>query len=84
MKITVEFDSLIEFHNFVEWEATKISKGKTPLQGSGLSYRTMNCLIGERIEFIEDAQRLSDAELLRIRDFGRKSLNELRAKAPNA
>lgn len=84
MKITIEFDSLAEYHDFIEWQATKQRAGKTPIQGSGLTYRTIQCLIGERIEFIEDALRMSDSELLGIRNFGRKSLNEIRAFAkPN-
>ena len=85
MKITVEFDSLREFHEFIERQATKRATGKTPIRGSGLTGRTLSSLIDHGIEFLEDALILSDTALLHFPTFGRRSLNELRAiEKPNA
>jgi len=46
-----------------------------------LDTRSYNALMGERnIKFVGDVVRLSDAELLRIPNLGRRSLNDIRAK----
>lgn len=78
MKITIEFDSLQELNEFIEWQGVRRSAIKTPIRNSGLTGLGLTALIDSGIEFIEDAQRLSDAELLRIPCFGRKALNALR------
>jgi hypothetical protein len=43
-----------------------------------LSVRTYLCLQNEGIRFLGEFARMSEAELLRIPNFGRKSLNELK------
>lgn len=51
-----------------------------PVNDLGLSVRCYNCLRNEGILTIEYAEKVSDATLLRIPNFGRKSLAELRAE----
>ncbi|MDR3078833.1 MAG: DNA-directed RNA polymerase subunit alpha [Rickettsiales bacterium] len=43
-----------------------------------LSVRSYNCLIGEGIRYIGDLVRKSEADMLRLPNFGKKSLNELK------
>jgi hypothetical protein len=56
---------------------------RTPVAGSGLDFRTMNCLLSEGFEYVEDAQAKIDRELLNIPNFGRASLARLRAWMPS-
>lgn len=80
MKITVEFDSLAEFRTFLDWKAgIDTSVQKTPIHGSGLEIRMINSLKAEQIEFVEDAQALPDACILKMPNIGRTSLARLRA-----
>jgi hypothetical protein len=53
--------------------------GMTPVRGSSLGSLISNTLADIRVEFIEDAQMMSDSELLRLPNFGRTSLARLRA-----
>ena len=67
----------------VAWEAYKDGRGslsyqKTAIQDSGLAQRTCNCLLAEGILYVEDAQDLSNNELLKIPNLGRKSVAEIR------
>jgi DNA-directed RNA polymerase subunit alpha len=43
-----------------------------------LSVRSYNCLINEGIKYIADLVRKSEADMLKLPNFGRKSLNELK------
>ncbi len=43
-----------------------------------LSVRTANCLENARIELIGQLVQYSEAELLKVKNFGRKSLNEIK------
>ncbi|MDR1495229.1 MAG: DNA-directed RNA polymerase subunit alpha [Rickettsiales bacterium] len=43
-----------------------------------LSVRSYNCLIGEGIRYIGDLVKKNEADMLRLPNFGRKSLNELK------
>jgi Bacterial RNA polymerase, alpha chain C terminal domain len=51
----------------------------TPLSDLELSTRTDNCLHNEGYELIGDVDNAKDAELLRITNFGQKSLREVRS-----
>lgn len=44
-----------------------------------LSVRSANCLKNAKIQFIGQLVQKSDAEMLKTKNFGRKSLNEIRA-----
>jgi hypothetical protein len=56
---------------------------RKPIAGSGMDFRTMNCLLAEGFEYVEDAQARTDRELLNIPNFGRASLARLRACVPS-
>ena len=43
-----------------------------------LSVRAYNCLVNENILYIADLVRKSENEMLKLTNFGRKSLNELK------
>lgn len=50
---------------------------KTRIDELELSVRSSNCLKAAKIDTLEDLVKRSEPEMLRFRNFGRKSLNEL-------
>jgi DNA-directed RNA polymerase subunit alpha len=52
---------------------------KTRVDELELSVRSSNCLRAANIQTLEDLVRRSESEMLKFRNFGRKSLNELNA-----
>ena len=50
---------------------------KTRIDELELSVRSSNCLKAAKIETLEDLVKRGEPEMLRFRNFGRKSLNEL-------
>ena len=53
---------------------------QTPIERLELSPRTLNCLKRAKITRVGEVLEMSDDELLKIRNFGEKSLGELREK----
>ena len=53
---------------------------QTPIERLELSHRTLNCLKRAHITRVGEVLEMSDDELLKIRNFGEKSLSELRTK----
>jgi len=51
-----------------------------PIAELDLSVRSMNCLEGERILTVGDLVHRSEADLLGVRNLGKTSLNEIKAK----
>jgi len=51
-----------------------------PIQELDLTVRAMNCLEGENIQTIGDLCRRSEDDLLKLRNFGRTTLNEIKKK----
>jgi DNA-directed RNA polymerase subunit alpha len=51
-----------------------------PIQDLDLTVRAMNCLEGENIQTIGDLCRRSEDDLLKLRNFGRTTLNEIKKK----
>lgn len=49
-----------------------------PIEALDLSIRCINCLAAARIKTVGELLRTSDEELLRFRNFGRKSLTEIK------
>ena len=50
---------------------------QTLIKSLGLSLRTFNCLIGVGITKVDDVLMMSDEDLLKIRNFGDRPLEEL-------
>jgi DNA-directed RNA polymerase subunit alpha len=55
-------------------------KLKTPIQELELSVRASNCLESAKIETVGQLAALEDADLLKIRSFGKTSLREVKRK----
>ena len=53
---------------------------QTPIERLELSHRTLNCLKRAHITRVGEVLQMSDEELLKIRNFGEKSLSELRSR----
>ncbi len=53
---------------------------QTPIERLDLSARTLNCLKRAHITRVGEVLEMSDDDLLKIRNFGEKSLSELREK----
>ena len=51
-----------------------------PIERLQLSPRSHNCLKRAGVNTVEDVVRMSEAQLLRLRNFGGQSLEELREK----
>ena len=76
---------LKDLRNFIENSSRGISsefKGYRFLfievRDLGLSVRTANCLQNENIDYIGDLVQRLETDMLRLPNFGRKSLNETR------
>ena len=50
-----------------------------PVEDLELSVRSANCLKNAEINYIGDLAQKSDQEMLKTKNFGRKSLNEIKA-----
>ncbi len=53
---------------------------QTPIERLDLSHRTLNCLKRAHVTRVGEVLEMTDDELLKIRNFGEKSLSELRTK----
>jgi len=66
-----------EEESFDEELAAKLN---TPIQELELSVRANNCLESVQIETVGELIKMTEAELLKIRSFGKTSLREIRRK----
>jgi len=57
-----------------------IEKLKTPIQELELSVRASNCLESVKVETVGDLVAMTEADLLKIRSFGKTSLREVKRK----
>ncbi len=67
MELNTDFDALM-------------SKLALKINEIELSVRSTNCLAGASIETIAELVIMPEAEMLKFRNFGKKSLNEIKAK----
>ena len=64
----------------VEVDEELEAKLNTPIQELELSVRASNCLESTKIETVRELVQLTEAELLKIRSFGKTSLREIKRK----
>jgi DNA-directed RNA polymerase subunit alpha len=57
-----------------------VEKLKIPIQELELSVRAGNCLEAVKVETVGQLAKMTDAELLKIRSFGKTSLREIKRK----
>ncbi len=57
-----------------------VQKLNSPVQEMELSVRAANCLESEKIETVAELVKLTEAEVLKIRSFGKTSLREIKRK----
>jgi DNA-directed RNA polymerase subunit alpha len=82
LQVFIHIDEEIPFERDEEEdEETGRIRGllKTRVDELELSVRSSNCLRAANIQTLEDLVRRSESEMLKFRNFGRKSLNELNA-----
>ncbi|MCY7332770.1 MAG: hypothetical protein LH649_08960 [Pseudanabaena sp. CAN_BIN31] len=76
----IKSDESIQLDNFNEHTGDDclVVDSASFIKSLGLSIRTFNCLMRNKIYTIEDLQSLSDDQLINITNLGQKSLNEIR------
>lgn len=76
-KITIETESVVAVEEFDEDVLHMRQLLKTKLTEHDLSVRALNCLKTAEVETLGDLVKFHRAELLKFRNFGKKSLSEL-------
>ncbi len=79
MTIFINFDESIEPPPEEEEEVPEFNENMLkPIEDLELSVRSFNCLQTAGIQFVGDLVQKTDAELLKTKNFGRKSLKEIK------
>ena len=71
------FVGLLNYNQSRKEDEVTLKKDEIYIKDMDLSVRTKNCLIDNKIYTLKDLKKLSDKDLLRIRNFGNKCLSEL-------
>ena len=79
-KITLEIEDIDDNDEFDEDFLKKRQLLNTQLTDLDLSVRALNCLKSANLETLGDLARIPKPELLKFRNFGKKSLTELEQK----
>lgn len=79
-RITLEIEDIDDNDEFDEDFLKKRQLLKTQLTDLDLSVRALNCLKSANLETLGDLARIPKPELLKFRNFGKKSLTELEQK----
>lgn len=56
----------------------EVPQTKTPIADAGFGGRTVNCLRNQNVHFLEEIFIFTEVELLRMPNFGHKSLKEVK------
>lgn len=78
----INFDEAVEIEEEVEEEENQLAFNSVLLKKVDeleLSVRSQNCLKNENITYIGDLVKRSESDMLKTPNFGRKSLNEIKA-----
>ena len=71
------FVGLLNYNESRKEDEVTLKKDEIYIQDLGLSERTINCLRGEGIKTLTDLCKYDFRDLIRIRNFGNKSLHEI-------
>ncbi|NQT82594.1 DNA-directed RNA polymerase subunit alpha [bacterium] len=88
--LRLHFNAFVDYdENYVEFEAEEEKEEdakaelrkmlETPIGEIELSVRAANCIAAANIKTIRDLVQKTEAEMLKYRNFGKKSLNEIKA-----
>ena len=73
LSLTTRFD---ELYNTIEIKEPVPLMAK--VEDMNLSIRSENCFINAEINYLYQILKMSDADLLKLKNFGRKQLNEIK------
>lgn len=73
-------EEMVEEEGEEGYDEELAEKLNTPVQELELSVRAGNCLESANIQTVGELVKMTDADLLRIRSFGKTSLNEIKRK----
>ncbi|RAL25021.1 DNA-directed RNA polymerase subunit alpha [Lujinxingia litoralis] len=77
--IFINFDETVEPPEIVEEDVPEFNENLLkPIEDLELSVRSFNCLQTAGIKYVGDLVQKSEAELLKTKNFGRKSLKEIK------
>ena len=77
---TVETQPVIEETQKPKVDEELVSKCAKPIQELELSVRASNCLEATKIETVGQLAKMTEADILKIRSFGKTSLREVKRK----
>ncbi len=79
-KDTIEADVVVDEAEDVGVDEELAAKLALPIENLDLTVRSGNCLESNHIETVGQLAKMTEAELLKIRSFGKTSLREIRRK----
>lgn len=78
LNIFINFEESPEDEELEGGVSELVDKLRIPVEELELSVRSANCLKNANIKVLSDLVQYSEAEMLKTKNFGRKSLNEIR------
>lgn len=78
LSIFINFEEEVEEESDEQIMGELLEKFRIPVEELDLSVRSANCLKNANIKTIGDLVQRSESEMLKTKNFGRKSLNEIR------
>lgn len=77
---TVDEELIVQEQEAEKEDAELQAKLDMPLRELDLSVRASNCLESAKLQTVRDLVRMTEAELLKVRSFGKTSLREIKRK----
>ena len=74
------FENPLPGNKFSDEEQALIDKLKQPIDELDLSVRSANCLKQIKIDFVYQLVKVTESQLLKVRNFGKKSSTEIKQK----
>jgi len=73
-------DRILTHPDLIKQQLPIGNKDKTPITELGLSARALKCLERLDVEYVDDLVQLSKRDLLRVRNMGEKTFEEINEK----